>query len=328
MRKELLDKLMEISEEEKKILQGMALNKELYTSRQDFDIDCGKLLSSGKYITVRTHTRFIDFPLHSHNYIEIMYVCNGRVVHLIDGKEIVMDAGDILFMNQHVRHGIKKASEKDIGINFIILPGFFDIPLVMLKEDKNNALADFLIDALKIDTVRPQYLHFKTNNSSAIENLMENIISSILTDSKKDENINQITMGLIFLHLLNNMEKIDKNSMQDYHDIILDTTLSYIDKRYKDANLTELAASMNQSLPNMSKIIKKCTGHTFQELLLRKRFQQAVTFLTDTKMSVAEIMNAVGYENSSYFYKSFRKKYGMSPREYRNLNKNSKTIRV
>lgn len=326
MRKELLDKLIKISDEEKMILNGESLKREIYTTQTGFDIDSEKLLSLGKFITVRTHTRFIDFPVHSHNYIEIMYVCSGKIVHTINGKDLSMNAGDILFMNQHVKHGIKKADMNDIGINFIILPEFFDLPLLMLKKDKNNILAEFLIDALRIDTIRPQYLHFKTNN--AIENLMENIISSILSGNKNEENINQITMGLIFLHLLNNIDNIGSDSMQGYHDIVVDTVLSYIDKNYKDANLTELSQSMNQSLPNLSKIIKKRTGFTFQEHLQRKRFQQAVAFLIDTKMTVAEIMNTVGYENSSYFYKTFRKKYGMSPREYRAEHKNDELLRV
>ena len=328
MRKELLDKMMSVSEEEKKILNGNQINKALYTNSCDFDVNSRNILSMGKYIAVRTHTRFADFPLHGHDYIEIMYVCSGSIIHLIDGKEIVMEAGDILFMNQHVRHGIKRAGLEDIGVNFIILPEFFDIPLVMMKNDKKNPLADFLIGTLKIDVQQPQYLHFKTKGNTAIENLMENIISSLIFEGKVDENINQFTMGLVFLHLLNSIEAIGEDSLQGSHDIMADTAIQYINTNYQQANLTELAQSMHQSMSNMSKIIKKSTGYTFQELLQRKRFQQAVVFLVDTKMSIAEIMNAVGYENSSYFYKKFREKYGISPREYRISNKHNKKLRV
>lgn len=324
VRKEVLDKMMEISEEERLILDGEKLDKSLYTNCQAFDVNSKNLLTLGKYITVRTHTRFTDFPMHGHNYIEIMYVCSGRITHIIDDREIHMEAGDILFMNQQVRHSIKKADFQDIGINFIIRPEFFDIPLIMMKNDKSNPLADFLIGTLKIDTNRPQYLHFKTNGNKQIENLMENIISSIIFDDNNNENINQFTMGLVFLHLLSSVEVIGENGV----DIMADTAIRYINKNYKEANLTELAKSLHQSLPNMSKIIKKSTGFTFQELLQRKRFYQAVVFLMDTKMSVAEIMNAVGYENSSYFYKKFRQKYGVSPREYRNMHKNDSEIHI
>jgi len=326
MRTELLERLMQITEEEAEILQGKQLKQELYTSDAEFRVEREKLMPLGEYIAARVHTRFVDFPKHGHNYIEIMYVCHGTVRHEIEGKEICMHAGDILFMNRHVKHSVKKAGREDIGINFIILPEFFNLPLTMLKTDEQNVLADFLIGTLRIHTQRPQYLHFC--GDSAIENLMENIIRSLLSGDQRDANINQITMGLVFLHLLQNIEKIGKGSLQGYQDIVADTAISYIDQRYQDANLTELAKSMNQSVTNMSKMIKKSTGYTFLELLQRKRFQQAVIFLVETDLTIAQIMNAVGYENSSYFYRKFREKYKISPRDYRLRHRNDQKIRI
>lgn len=319
--------MMVITEEEKEILKGnKIIKKELYTDNPVFIINSEKLLERGKYITVRIHTRFIDFPKHTHNYIEIMYVCQGCIIHYIDGKEIKLLSGDILFLNQHVKHAVCKAREEDIGINFIALPEFFDIPLSMLK--KGNVLADFLINTLRRDTINPQYLHFQTRENMAIENLMENIVDSLLHGDEREENINEISMGVIFLHLLNHIDTIGKESSQSYKDILLNTTLQYINYHYKEATLTELAKDMHQSLSGLSKLIKKNTGYTFQELLQRKRFQKSVEFLLDTKLPIADIMVAVGYENSSYFYRKFHEKYHMSPREYRITHKNDKTIRL
>lgn len=323
MKQELLDELKKISDEERAILAEKKIDPGLYTSRSEFNIESGKLLSRGRYITARTHARFTDFPAHNHNFIEIMYVCSGSITHVIDGKALTMTAGDILFMNQHVRHSIKRTGLEDIGINFIILPEFFEIPLVMMKEDRNSVLADFLIGTLRIDDRRPQYLHFQTAGNRAVENLMENIIGSLLS-GKEEENINQFTMGLIFLHLLNNIEVISENSLLSGRDVMADAAIRYINRRYKNASLQELAQSMHQSLPNMSKIIKSSTGHTFSELLQKKRFQQAAVFLEDTEMTVAEVMNAVGYENSSHFYRLFKERCGVSPKNYRRRQKTQK----
>ncbi len=313
LREELLKSLRRISDEERDILAKHVIDKDLYTGHVDFDVDSSKLMSVGRYMAARTHTRFTDFPEHSHNYIEIMYVCSGSITHVIDGEEIVMAGGDILFMNKYVRHSIKKTGADDIGINFIILPEFFDIPLVMLKADKSNPLADFLLSTLRIEDKKPRYLHFKTAGDCAVENLMENIISSLIKGEDR-ENINQFTMGLIFLHLF---EAINTALPQSDGDAVVSAAIEYINKRYKDANLTELATSMHRSVSNMSKIIKNTSGCTFSRLLQKKRMEQAAVFLADTSMSVAEIINAVGYENSSYFYKSFRSEYGMSPRDFR-----------
>ena len=83
MQQELLDHLKKITEEEQKILDGRAeVDKELYTSGRDFIVDSRKMLNEGKLITVRTHTRFVYFPAHRHNFIEVLYVCEGSVTNL------------------------------------------------------------------------------------------------------------------------------------------------------------------------------------------------------------------------------------------------------
>ena len=78
MNAELLEKLKPISKEEQAILDGSKdVQKDLYTSRADFVVDSGKMLEKGKLIDIRLHTRFIHFPVHRHNYVEIIYMCSG-----------------------------------------------------------------------------------------------------------------------------------------------------------------------------------------------------------------------------------------------------------
>ena len=83
---------------------------------------------------MRPHSRFVDFPEHRHNYVEMMYVVQGNITHIIEGKELTLHKGDVLMLNQQVRHAIRRAEYEDIGINFIALPEFFEIPLSMLHE--------------------------------------------------------------------------------------------------------------------------------------------------------------------------------------------------
>ena len=327
MKQEILERLMEITPEEQAILDGKTeVSRELYSGIGKFEIDNAKLMERGRYISVRTHTRFVDFPVHTHNYIEIMYVCQGTITHYVEGKELVMKPGDILFLNQYARHGIRRAGQEDIGINFIALPEFFDIPLSMLHED--NILADFLVNTLRTSQVSAEYLLFSPKDNRAIENLMENIVVSLLEGREEEENINQITMGLIFLHLLNHVDTIDRKSSQTWQELLVNSTLRYINKNYREASLGELAEDFHQSASQLSKLIKKSTGYTFKELLQRRRFQRAVELLVDTSLPVSDIFSAVGYENSSYFYTRFHEKYGMSPREYRRLHKGDREIRI
>jgi YesN/AraC family two-component response regulator len=75
-------------------------------------------------------------------------------------------------------------------------------------------------------------------------------------------------------------------------------------------------------------MIKQSTGFTFQEILRRKRFQKAVMLLLDTDLAVEEIVEVVGYENQSYFYRQFKSRYGMTPRKYRIEHKGDSRVRI
>ena len=127
VQRELLEQLREITEEERRILNGEAeVDRDLYTSGSDFTIDSNKMLEEGKLIAIRTHTRFVHFPLHRHNYVEVLYVCEGTLTNVIDGKQVIVRKGELLFLNQFTHHEILPAGQEDIAINFIILPEFFD----------------------------------------------------------------------------------------------------------------------------------------------------------------------------------------------------------
>ena len=120
---ELLKQLSVITAEEQEILAGRSnINREIYMQGQKSTIHSRKLLSSGKLITIRPHTRFIHFPEHTHDYVEVIYMCSGETTHIVNGKKISLKQGDLLFLNQSATHEVCRAGEGDIAVNLIVLP--------------------------------------------------------------------------------------------------------------------------------------------------------------------------------------------------------------
>lgn len=146
-------------------------------------------------------------------------------------------------------------------------------------------------------------------------------------DNNKDV-INQYSMGLVFLYLIDHIDTLSDNSSQKYEDVVVQATTRYIDSHYRTASLSQIADDFKLSLSALSRMIKKSTGFTFQELLMRKRFQKAVMFLVETELPVEEIAINVGYENHSYFYRQFKARYGMTPNQYRITHKDDKAIKI
>lgn len=327
MNRELLNTLRKITEEEQRILDGQQeVEKELYTSDRDFTVDSRKMLEDGQLITIRTHTRFVYFPLHRHNFVEVMYVLEGSVTNVIGDKEVVVKKGELLFLNQYTKHAILPTRESDIAVNFMILPEFFDVAFEMIGKD--NVLADFLVNILRRNQEKGEYLHFKVSEVLQVQNLLENMIYSLVHNQEYDRVINQTTMGLVFLYLLDSVPYAETRLPNQYENMVVMTTLKYIEQQYRTATLSYLSEEMHQPVHTLSKLIKKHTGSTFKELLQRKRLNKAAEFICDTDLSVNDIIAAVGYENNSYFHRIFKERYGMTPRAFRMENKKKEQVRI
>ncbi|MCD7746097.1 MAG: AraC family transcriptional regulator [Lachnospiraceae bacterium] len=328
MRKELLEQLQKITDEEQRILDGEKyVDRGLYASDgNDFTVDSAKILEEGQLIAVRTHTRFVHFPLHRHNYIEALYVCEGELTNVINEKQVVIRKGELLFLNQFTRHEILPAGENDIAINFIMLPEFFDVAYTM--TGRNNVLEDFLANILRRNEERGEYLHFKVADNLQIQNLLENMIYSLVTGQNDESRINQTTMGLIFMYLVDSIQCVEMRLPDQYENMISMTTLNYIEQKYRTATLTELSEQLHLPLHVLSRLIKKCTGHNFKELLQRKRLNKSVQLLCDTDLSVNDIIASVGYENNSYFHRVFKERYHMTPRAFRVKNRETGQVRL
>lgn len=316
MHQELLKKLSVITEEERRILSGRGdIDQQLYTEKKELVVDSGKLLQRGKLIQVRPHTRFVHFPKHRHNYVEVIYMCQGSTTHIVDGTQVILEQGDLLFLNQNAVQEILPAGEQDIAINFIVLPEFFNTAFSMMGTEENR-LKEFLVGTLCGKNERTSYLYFHVADILPIQNLVENMVWTIVYGLENERNCNQITMGLLLLQLLNYMDKMETGKTR-FDTELTGTVLNYIEAHYKTGSLTELAEMMNYDVYWLSREIKKKTGKTYKELLQAKRMSQAVYLLASSALSVSDIIESVGYDNTSYFYRKFKEKYGMSPKEYR-----------
>lgn len=313
MRRQIMDVLSIITDEEQKYIDGELLETERYTTDK-MVVDSKKLLLQGELIQIRPHTRFVSFPKHKHNYVEMTYCIQGSMTHKIDGKEIIMNEGDILLLNQNVYHEILVTTENDIAVNFIIMPEFFDKAFLMIEEQ--NFIWEFIISCARSNRYDTNYLYFKTSGIVPVENLMENLIWSILNKVSLSKDVTQTTLGLLLLNLSSDADIIEFGNSSLDNELRL-AVYQFIDEQYKTAELSRLASNLGYEDYWLSKEIKKIFGKTFKDILMEKRLTQAAFLLRRTNLSVSEIIENVGYSNTSYFYRIFKEKFHVTPKEYR-----------
>src|SRR5699024_12017238 len=107
--------------------------KQIYTDQTSFVVEGEKFLKQDTLIMVRKHTRFVNFPKHRHNFIEMIYVYNGEMRQKVGDTPIVLKQGELLFLNQYIENSIEESKENDIIINFFIITAIFEFVISFIN---------------------------------------------------------------------------------------------------------------------------------------------------------------------------------------------------
>ncbi len=121
---------------------------------------------------------------------------------------------------------------------------------------------------------------------------------------------------------VNKLEQIQQ--ADQCRDERLNGIMNYIQEHYLTVTLDELAEKMHLSKPYLSKYIREKSGKTFGDIVKNVRMKKARTLLKNTSMTVENIADSVGYQNVEHFNRLFKKRYGMTPVQYRNREQNVK----
>lgn len=98
--------------------------------------------------------------------------------------------------------------------------------------------------------------------------------------------------------------------------------LQLIDRHYMQQRSVEFYADKLCLTPKyLSALSKSICGYTVQELVFKSIIRKAMSLLDSTTMSVQDISDAFNFPNPSYFGTFFRKQTGMSPQQYRNMDR-------
>ena len=93
---------------------------------------------------------------------------------------------------------------------------------------------------------------------------------------------------------------------------------------HNDITVEDIAAFCNISRSYLSRLLKKHTGQSPQQLLLSYRMSKAAQLLQLTDLSIHDIGKAVGYPNQLHFSRAFKNTYKVSPSQWRKENRTAR----
>jgi AraC-like DNA-binding protein len=113
-------------------------------------------------------------------------------------------------------------------------------------------------------------------------------------------------------------EEIASSSSEELLPSQLSQVFQFIEANYHESiGLKEVARAVGYSPAYLTDLVGRWTGKTVYRWIIERRMDQACWLLSKTSQSVTEIATAVGYGNLGCFFREFRQKYGMTPKNWR-----------
>lgn len=250
---------------------------------------------------------------HSHEFIEITYVSEGAGVHYIAGEVVPVGYGTLFFIPVGQSHVFRpKTPKKDLPL--IVYNCLF--PVSYVSELRTSFPQASEIFDLFINGTLPWFSIQDTSGEyhAIFRELYQEFSAKppgylvVLTSL-----VSRILMRLYRHHL---QIGIDAGYRPQW--LSVDEAVSFIDCNYSaEIRLSKLASQANLSERQFSRLFRHQTGMSFTEYLQNIRMEAACGKLTTTNMSVGEICVAVGYSDLKFFHRLFKKKTGVTPREFR-----------
>lgn len=235
---------------------------------------------------------------HYHNLFEIYFIKKGVCTYFIDNKVYRLEPGDLVLIPDGVIHNTKYPSggHSRILINCshrYIPASVREILPSMLYLYRNREIYDGICDIF--EKIEYEYNH---------------------PDKFTDEALCCYTHSLFFLLVRNLNSRTSAQRGCEY----IERAADYIRNNFSDEiTLTKIAKMFNVSAEHFSRMFKKETGFGFNKYLTLVRLQKAESLLkSGKKISVTQIADACGFEDSNYFSAKFKKFYGISPKKLQN----------
>lgn len=280
-----------------------------------------KWLRESDNVSVRKHPRYFPENRHSHNFVELAYVLEGKCTQtfFIDGSDepekVEMKEGELCIITPGIDHSIS-VFDDSIVINILIRTNTLKRTLTSLVSG-DHALFEFFNNTLYSDSVQ-NFMVFDTSDSESISDLIQAIMIELCEEKAYCQKTVLLMLGLLFTYLQRDCNDKIRFSAHASTDIgYVPQILSYMHYNYADASVESISEHFHLSRPYLSRLFKEHTNKTIIQVLQQIKMERACELLRQTQLPVQIIAERVGYSDVTFFIRVFRKTTGSTPLQYR-----------
>lgn len=247
-----------------------------------------------------------SFPLHEHDFSELVIVASGSGWHVLNGEPHFLSCGEVLYLEPSDRHAFGDVQ---------------DLYLTNVIYRPNGAL-------LHPERVRP-YLQPSREAvgerrywqlSDEVLAGLKPLLAALAGESRKNDAASDLMAEALFVQLLVTLwrERFATDGDQLSARGRLVHVMQYLRHHCTEAiDLDELAHRFGYSPRNFRRVFREATATTPHDYLVKLRLSRAMRALSTTDDKLTDVAFASGFNDTNHFAYSFRKLTGMSPSRYR-----------
>jgi len=273
-------------------------------TKQPGNISVGNL----RYITISKATT----RPHTHEFAEFFIIIEGKVKHIINSEEQELETGTLVFVRPsdvHYFKGLGNYSCKLINVAFKLeflldLSKYLENDYFMRKYTGPVVAPVFQLSLAETEKLANELIKMNTLQRTStdlarvkVKILLSKIFSKYFFDKKYELKADEKPEW--FEELCKNMKVVDN----------LKKGLAYMKKK----------APCTQQ--HLCKAFQKYLEMTPTEFITEQRIKKAAQKLVETDKKILAISLRLGFQSLSYFYKMFKKYYGLPPGKYRKISR-------
>ncbi len=267
-------------------------------------------------ISVNKHSRFSYTPAHTHSFIEINYVVNGKCTQRLNGEKFQIEKNQLVILDRKVIQQIDYVDSEDLIINILLDEESVQNEILPNLSPSRNLITDFFFNAANIQNDHSNYIILDASKSEVSKRILESLLLVAFNRKNSDK---QLLINMLYCTLMvefSTLPILSTNKKMISNDPLI-KILKYINDNYTVVTLKSLGETFGYNKNYLSNLLKDKTGSSFQELIDQKRVSEAKRLMSETDDSLSTIAIKIGYKSIPSIFKLFKKETGQTPNFFR-----------
>lgn len=241
--------------------------------------------------------------LHNHTFFEVTYIFS-KTLHHINGQDIWLEDNTLLITRPQDVHCFTDCHETIGQLNFKISCSYFRTLLDFFEKDFYDTVMN-ADDSMRCIQMTSAY-------GRSVTDFLEKLF---MQPSLSKKYVSCKFMLTKFVKIFYNHFYVENNVSQP--DIVKNTIKILQNSQNFTSNITDLLSNMGYSYMHIYRLFKEAAGQSPNTFFTEQKLHYAANLLLYTDYRIVEIANQAGFSSQARFDTSFKKFYGVTPKEYR-----------